>query len=423
MYDERPSGTSSEACGIEAEPCTKLLSEFGLGEKEAQLYAHLLKYGPKRASDLARSFKTYRLQVYRKLASLVDKTMVTAKRESPAVYTAVDLNDALDGVLLPRQRELRRMEAIKRELIVLANGTQFLVSDETPPSKALALDNEQGLTKLLSEFGLGEKEAQLYAHLLKYGPKRASDLARSLETYREDAYRRCAKLIDAGMIVRNAGDSSCYAPLDLNDALDAALTSQQCELRRLQMVKHELAGANGALPRGAGNAHGFKMLRTVGELVAALSQLINSAETSLVFVAHPRFNLITMGGFLDHLECARGRDVHVRGVLDVSLQNLSAGREYLDGGIELRHATQYRGMTLAVADGKRSVSLIRAALKSALSLDENVAALWSDSIAQAQFLMSAFERAWKQASGADGRIDELLRQEHQRSLESVATSY
>ena len=34
MYDERPSGTSSEACGIEAEPCTKLLSEFGLGEKE-----------------------------------------------------------------------------------------------------------------------------------------------------------------------------------------------------------------------------------------------------------------------------------------------------------------------------------------------------------------------------------------------------
>src|SRR5208337_2718086 len=119
------------AYGINAEPWIKLLSEFGLGEKEAQVYMHLFKYGPKRAGDLARSLKTYRLQVYRKLASLADKTMVTAKRESPAVYTAMDLDDALDAVLLPRQRELRRMEGIKRELIVLANSTQFRTSDET----------------------------------------------------------------------------------------------------------------------------------------------------------------------------------------------------------------------------------------------------------------------------------------------------
>jgi cation transport regulator ChaB len=110
-------------------------------------------------------------------------------------------------------------------------------------------------------------------------------------------------------------------------------------------------------------------------------------------------------------------------VLDISLQNLSAGREYLNGGIELRHANQHCGMTLAVADGKRSFSLIHAALKSTLSLDENVVALWSDSIAQAHFLMSAFEMAWEQASDAKERIDELLRQEHQGSLESVATSY
>jgi sugar-specific transcriptional regulator TrmB len=422
MFGDKPSyHTNNAACSINAEPCTKLLSEFGLSEKEAQLYVHLLKYGPKRAGELARSLKTYRLQVYRKLASLADKTMVTAKRESPSVYTAMNLDDALDAVLLPLQRELRRMEEIKRELIVLANGTQFLASDEIP-SEALALDNEQALVKLLSEFGLSEKEAQLYVHLLKYGPKRAGDLARSLKTYREDAYRRCARLIDAGMIVKSAGDSSRYAPVDLDEALDAALMSRQCELRRLQTVKHELVtDTNGALSRGADTAHAFKMLKTVGELVAAISQLINSAETSVVFVAHPQFNLITMGGFLDHLKCAAGRDVHVRGVLDISLQNLSAGREYLKGGIELRHTNPYRGMTLVVADGKRSISLIHAALKAALSLDENVAALWSDSVAQAEFLVSAFEMAWEQASGAEERIDALLQQEH-RSLESVATS-
>ena len=412
MYDEIPSyRTSNGVCSIDVEPCIKLLSEFGLDEKEAQLYVHLLKYGPKRASDLARSFKTYRLQVYRKLASLADKTTVTTKRESPRVYTAMNLDDALDAVLLPRQCELRRMQKTKRELMVLANGTQFLVSGEICQSKALALDNEQALTKLLSEFGVGEREAQLYVHLLKYGPKRAGDLAQSLKTYRDDAYRRCTRLVDAAMIIKSVGDSLRYAPLDLDKALDAALMSRQRELRRLQRVKHELAGnTNGALSRAADNAHAFKMLKTVGELVAAISQLINSAEKSVVFVAHPQFTLIAMGGFLDHLKCAVGRGVHVRGVLDISLENLSAGREYLEAGVELRHASPYRGMTLLVADGNRSISLIHAALKAALSLDENVAALWSDSFAQAAFLVSAFEMAWEQASGAEERIDALLQQ-------------
>jgi sugar-specific transcriptional regulator TrmB len=403
MFSEIPGYlTSSGACSINTEPCAKLLSEFGLGEKEAQLYVHLLKYGPKRAGDLARSLKTYRLQVYRKLARLVDKTMVTAKRESPAVYTAMNLDDALDALLLPRQRELRRMEEIKRQLRVLVNGTQFRASDDTLSPNALELDSEQALTKLLSEFGLGEKEAQLYVHLLKYGPKRAGDLARSLKTYREDAYRRCARLIDVGMIVKSAGNSSRYAPVDFNDALDAAFTSRQRELRRLQMVKHELVvETNGTLNRRADNEHAFKMLKNVGELVAAISQLINSAEGSVIFVAHSQFKLITTVGFLDHLKCAVGRGVRVRGVLDISPANLSAGREYLEGGIELRHAHTYSGMTLVVADGKRSVSLIHAALKATLSLDENVAALWSDSVAQAQFLASAFEIAWGQASGAE----------------------
>lgn len=59
MYGEIASyRTSNGACGIDAEPCAKLLSELGLGEKEAQLYVHLLKYGPKRAGDLARSLET-----------------------------------------------------------------------------------------------------------------------------------------------------------------------------------------------------------------------------------------------------------------------------------------------------------------------------------------------------------------------------
>ncbi len=283
--------------------------------------------------------------------------------------------------------------------------------DNTLPSKTLAIDDERAPIQLLSAFGLGEKEAQLYVHLLKYGPKRAGDLARSLKTYREDVYRRCARLVHDGMAAKSTEDSSSYSPVELDEVLDAALDAHKHELRRLQRVKQKLVeDASGALGR-AHDACVFKMLKTVGEVVTAISQLINSAETSIIFVAHPRFNLISMGGFLDHQRCAVERDVIVRGVLDISPRNLSAARDYLGCGVELRHADQYRGMTTVVADGRRSFSLIYSDKKTALSLDENVAALWSDSIAQAEFLTSAFEMAWEQANGAEERIDQLLQSE------------
>jgi predicted transcriptional regulator len=56
----------------------------------------------------------------------------------------------------------------------------------------------------LMRFGLNEKEAQVYFHLLKYGPKTPSPLAKSLKTYREDVHRTLASLIEKGM-VRPAG--------------------------------------------------------------------------------------------------------------------------------------------------------------------------------------------------------------------------
>ena len=77
---------------------TKLIG-FGLSEKEALLYLHLLKYGPKPPSLLAKSLKTYREDVYRTLTGLKDKGMVNPSLEAPTVYAAVELDIALDSAL------------------------------------------------------------------------------------------------------------------------------------------------------------------------------------------------------------------------------------------------------------------------------------------------------------------------------------
>jgi len=99
---------------------TRLIG-FGLGEKEAQLYLHLLKYGPKSPSLLAKSLKTYREDVYRTISSLIDKGMVHPSLESPAVYTAVELYIALNAALKKQESELRKMKMRKQELQEMSN--------------------------------------------------------------------------------------------------------------------------------------------------------------------------------------------------------------------------------------------------------------------------------------------------------------
>jgi sugar-specific transcriptional regulator TrmB len=402
------------------ESIIKTLNDFGLNEKEAQLYVHLLRYGPKRAGELARSLKTYRLDVYRKLTTLINKNIVSAKKESPTVYSAVNLDKALNYVLLARQREIREMEKIRVELLERVNGIPLSLKDDALPPETLAIDDDRALIQLLTAFGLNEKEAQLYVHLLRYGPKRAGELARSMKTYREDVYRRCARLIDIGVATKTSEDSSRYIPVELDGALNNVLRAHKHELRFLQRVKQKVVEDASITLWRRENAHSsFKLVKTVGELVTTISQLINSAEASIILIAHPRFNLISMGGFQNQLRCAVARGVSVRGVLDIYPMNALVAREYPSCGVKLRHKDHYCGMTMVIADCKRSISLIYADQKTALSLDENVAALWSDSTAQAEFLTSAFEMTWTKAINAEDYINQQLQQNprHEASLE------
>jgi sugar-specific transcriptional regulator TrmB len=97
----------------ESEFITRLIG-FGLSEKEAQTYLHLLKYGPKTPSPLAKSLKTYREDVHRTLTSLIEKGMVRPSLDSPTIYAAVDLDAALEAAVRKHEAELHEMEARKR---------------------------------------------------------------------------------------------------------------------------------------------------------------------------------------------------------------------------------------------------------------------------------------------------------------------
>ncbi len=113
------------------------LMGFGLTEKEAQCYFYLLKYGPKTPSPLAKSLRTDREDVHRTLTSLIEKGMVRPSLDSPTVYTAVELETALESALKKHESELREMERRKRELEELSRQQRFAPPDEVATFKIL----------------------------------------------------------------------------------------------------------------------------------------------------------------------------------------------------------------------------------------------------------------------------------------------
>jgi len=124
------------------------LISFGLSEKEAQLYFHLLNYGPKPVSLFAKSFKTYREDIHRTLTSLIDKGMVNPSFESPTVYAAVELKIALDSAIKKHETELREMEIREQELEQFSKQQRFQPSDEFPTFKIIkSLKELIGLVK------------------------------------------------------------------------------------------------------------------------------------------------------------------------------------------------------------------------------------------------------------------------------------
>ncbi|HYC19248.1 MAG TPA: helix-turn-helix domain-containing protein [Candidatus Bathyarchaeia archaeon] len=113
------------------------LISFGLTEKEAQCYFYLLKYGPKTPSPLAKSLKTYREDVHRTLSALIDKGMVLPSLDSPTLYTAVELETALQSAVKKHETELVQMEQRKRQLEELSREQRFRPSDEVSTFKII----------------------------------------------------------------------------------------------------------------------------------------------------------------------------------------------------------------------------------------------------------------------------------------------
>jgi sugar-specific transcriptional regulator TrmB len=90
---------------------------LGFTKAEAKVYFYLAKRGPKKASEIAKSLKMTRQQLYVVAKRLQSKAIVNATMERPVKFSAVPLNKVLDMVAKAKFEEAKIIEANKGNLL------------------------------------------------------------------------------------------------------------------------------------------------------------------------------------------------------------------------------------------------------------------------------------------------------------------
>jgi sugar-specific transcriptional regulator TrmB len=276
---------------------------------------------------------------------------------------------------------------------------------------SMATDNE--FTSRLVDFGLNEKEAHVYLHLLKYGPKTPSPLAKSLHTYREDVHRTLTTLTDKGMVRPSLDSPTLYTAVDIQTALESAVKRYETELREMEAQKQQLQElAKQQQFRPAEEVPTLLIIKNMKNLTGVSLSIVPSIKDEQLFVIHEKaLSTGALLGITEAFKTLAARGVRVRGIVDSCNDPVCSKphliQELLDGGVDIRYFDQYHGLYFSVSDRKTSASIIYVDVQST-ALNAPITVLWVYDRNYAESLASNFELLWKQAVPAAQRIKELL---------------
>ena len=103
--------------GLSGNTVEDTLRNFGLTEKETQIYIFLAKHGAQRGREIVSGTKTAKAVVYRKLKALQRKGFVESGLEYPVRYSAVPFETILDTNIRAKHEEARQIETAKKNLL------------------------------------------------------------------------------------------------------------------------------------------------------------------------------------------------------------------------------------------------------------------------------------------------------------------
>jgi sugar-specific transcriptional regulator TrmB len=138
-----------------------ILTNFGLTEKEGDIYIFLAKWGTMNRGEIAKSLKKDKAQVSRILKRLQSKGVVEATLEFPKRFTAIPFETIIDSSIKTKREEVALIENAKKDLLrYLEKNRQAGL--KLPLEKFVVIEGNQRIYSKISDM-IKETKNQLSA--------------------------------------------------------------------------------------------------------------------------------------------------------------------------------------------------------------------------------------------------------------------
>jgi sugar-specific transcriptional regulator TrmB len=136
-----------------------VLKDFGLTEKEIEVYVFLAKRGVLKSREVARQVRKDKAQVLRILKSLQNKGLVESTLEAPKRFVVVPFENALDAFVKAKRDEADLIESTKKDLLLYWKSISK-TGPEAPLEKFVVIEGTNKIYSKISQM-LMETKNQL----------------------------------------------------------------------------------------------------------------------------------------------------------------------------------------------------------------------------------------------------------------------
>jgi sugar-specific transcriptional regulator TrmB len=417
---------------------TKQLLDFGLTDKEANIYLALLRSGKARAGEIARKLQLNRMIVYRVLTKLQERELVKATMEKPMKFIPIPLEKALELLIKETETKLSLMK--DRYDAVLDDWKSVLT--EPVASDIMSFRIVQGRKQIYELLAKMFKSAEQYIRLVTT----KKDLVRFQYVDLDDSLKRAAKrgvkvqiviqfeddkldilthytsfasvkvvpiskatrlfiADDREMIIAFTTDDS----MALNSKQETCLKIESKESKSLDTVVDifanfwESADELDLLETTSKSEEDLKMLRTEEAFNKTLQSLTESASTELL-IGIPKDAPAEMKERILAEVAKRAKQISIRIILFVDSTDLN--RLDVLRSVDAYHSDLLQNMQFIIKDRKEILVSLRLSPS-----DEGVRMkhVWSNSRLYVESMIELLTGVWTKSEPIDTRATELKR--------------
>lgn len=189
--------------------------------------------------------------------------------------------------------------------------------------------SEKAIAEILRDSGLTDRESEVYLFLAKAGIQKGGEISRAMRMHKAQAYRILKKLQTKGMVQSTLEFPTRFEAIPFDEILDMLIKSKREEASFLEYKRGEILDHWRSIKAmKSTELEKFVILEGRSNVFSKAFQMTEEAENEFLGVT------ISVGAIQANqaalIAAAKKRNIRIRGLTDVSEENIEALKEMID---------------------------------------------------------------------------------------------